>query len=249
MVPHRTAGRAVACLLAALALVASACSEDAEDLPEAGTLLDRASAAAAEVTSARFTLHATGDVPGLTVQAIEGDLTTEGGPYGAAQGTATLSVGGQLVESEFVLHSETLHLETPGGGFQEIRADRVAAIYDPSAVLDPERGVANLLTQVREAETVGTETVDGTATYEVDGTVAHEAFAELIPGVTSDAEITLWLTEEGDHLPVRVSLTFPDAESAEDADTADTDDAPTVEVTLSQVNEPVTVSPPESGGE
>ncbi|SNR38242.1 lipoprotein LprG [Haloechinothrix alba] len=236
MLQLRQRVRRTACLVAATALAAAACTSDDEDLPAAGTLLDAAADSAGEVTSAHFALQATGDVPGLTVQMVEGDLTTDGGPYGAAQGVATVSMGGQLVESEFVLHEESLYLKGPTGGFQEIPADRVTSIYDPSAVLDPERGVAHLLDQVREAETTGTDTVDGTETHRVTGTVEHQVIDELIPGVESDAEITLWLDEERDHLPVKVTLSFPEAGG---------DETPTVDVTLSEVNEPVTVSPPE----
>lgn len=230
--------RLACCMLAVVAVAAAACTpgEDSdEDLPDAQSLLESAAEEAAEITSMSFAMQASGEVPGLVIRNIQGEATTEGGPYGAAQGTATLTFAGQNIESDFVLEEESLHLRGPTGDFQEVPVEEATQEFDPSAVLDPDRGVANLIGQVRAAETTGTETIDDTPTYQVEGTIEHEEIDDLLPGLSSDAEITLWLAEDG-HIPIEASLAFPDEEESE---------TPTVDVTLSDVNEPVTVTSPE----
>lgn len=222
-------------LLFVLTLVTGACtSDDAADqkqLPDAAALLRDSAAATSEITSTHFTLAVTGEVPGLTVRSVDGDLTKEG----SAQGTVTLMLGGQLVEGKFVLAGDTLYLDAGTGGYQQIPAAMITSVYDPSGVLDPERGIAKLLGNVRDAKTVAAEDVNGTPSYKITGTVAKDVIAGLVPGIDSDANMTLWLAEDGKHLPVKATAALPAAGG----------EPPTVDVTLSDVNKPVTVTPPQ----
>ncbi|PWV72017.1 lipoprotein LprG [Prauserella marina] len=215
--------------LALAAAVAAGCSSEdtpSEPLPEAAQLIQDSAAATGDITSTHFTLQVNGTVAGLSVQSLDGDLTKEG----EAKGTGSLTQAGQLVEVEFVLAGDTLYLKGPTGGYQEIPAALSASLYDPSAVLDPERGVAKLLTSMREPKTVAKEEVEGTETYKVSGTVAKDVLEGLLPGVQSGADVSFWLRADGQHLPVKASAAF-----ADDA---------TVDVTLSDVDKPVTVTPP-----
>ncbi len=189
-------------------------------------LIRDAAAGTSEITSTHFTLQVNGAVPGLSVRSLDGDLTREG----EAQGTGTIEQAGQLVEIEFVLTGDVLHLKGPTGGFQQIPAALSSSVYDPSAVLDPERGVANLLSGMRDPVTRAREDVGGTPAYKVTGTVPREVLSGVLPGVESGADLTVWLREDGGHLPLKASAAFPD-------------DA-TVDVTLSDVDKPVTVTPP-----
>jgi lipoprotein LprG len=229
--------RLIAGAFALTVLTATGCTPGDDELPDAATLLDEAATSTREITSAHISLNATGRVPGLSVQSLDGALTREGGEGGAAQGTGTMSLGGQVVEVEFVLAEETLYLKGPTGGYQRLPAAIGASVYDPSAVLDPERGISKIISSVREPETETTEDVDGTGTYKVNGTVGGEVLADLLPGVRADADISVWLSEEEGHLPVKAALLFPAADG-EDGE------RPSVEVTLSDIDEPVTVSPP-----
>ncbi|MGH3516815.1 MAG: LppX_LprAFG lipoprotein [Haloechinothrix sp.] len=220
-------------LLAIIAMITSGCTSD-EQLPDAAELLRESADATSKITSTHFTLAVNGEVPGLSVRNIDGDLTTAGGPEGAAKGTATLTLGGQLIEGEFVLVDQTLYLKGPTGGFQQIPAAMIAGVYDPSAVLDPERGIAKLLAGVRDAKTEATEDVAGTPTYRVTGAVSKDVIATLLPGITSDVNMTLWLAQEGEHLPVKASAALP----------TDGEQPASVDVTLSDVDKPVTVTAP-----
>lgn len=225
MVPWRT-------LLAAFALTAATvtgCSSGGDtSLPDAGSLLKDSAAATGGVTSTHFTLKVDGTVPGLSVHGLEGDLTKANG--GGAKGTGTLELLGQVVDAEFVLVNGSLYVKGPTGGFQQIPAALSSSIYDPSAILDPQRGIPKVLAGVQNAKTEAAEDVNGTPTYRVTGTVPKDALAGLLPGASADADAALWLRKDGGHLPVKASLGFPGGG--------------VVAVTLSDVDKPVTVTAP-----
>jgi lipoprotein LprG len=226
-------------LLGALALtaaLATGCSSSESPstpspaLPDAAGLLKDAAASTGAITSAHFTVKTNGTVAGLSVQDLDGDLSKSGGPSGSAKGTGKLSVGGQLVEVEFVLVSSSLYIKGPTAGFQKIPASLGASIYDPSAVLDPDRGISKVLTSIQNPKTEGTEDVGGTPTYKVTGKIAKDVLAGLLPGLQTDADITFWLQQDAKHIPVKASAKLPGDAS--------------VDVTLSDVDKPVTVTAP-----
>jgi lipoprotein LprG len=227
-------------LLATLALtaaVATACSSDDTapngSLPDGADLLKDAATAAADISSTHFTLQVNGEVPGLPVKSAEGDLTREGGPKGAAKGTISMNFMGNLFEGEFVLVEDTLFLKGPTGGYEEIPASLVRSVYDPAAILDPERGIAKVLSSVQNAKTEAAEDVDGVATYKVTGRVGKDVVTSLVPGINDDVDITFWVKQDGDHQPVKASVKVP----------AEGD--PTVDVTLSDVGKPVSITAPQ----
>lgn len=225
-------------LLGALAVTAallSGCSSHdsatpAGPFPDGAGLLKDAATATGSITSTHFTVQTNGTVPGLSVQNLDGDLTKQGAPSGSAKGTGKLSMGGQLVEVEFVLSGGTLYVKGPTGGFTKIPAALGASVYDPSAVLDPNRGISKVLSSIQNPTTVAKEDVNGTPTFKVIGRIAQDVLGGLLPGVQSDADITCWLSEDGKHLPLKASVKFPGDG--------------TVDVTLSDVDKPVTVTPP-----
>lgn len=211
-------------------LTVPACGSDSgsyESLPDGPALVRDAAEATRDIQSTHFTLRVDGTVPGLSVRSLDGDLTREG----EAQGSGTLEQSGQLVEVSFVLSGDTLYLKGPTGGYQKIPAALSSSIYDPSAVLDPERGVSKLLTSLGEVRTEAAEEVEGVSTYKVTGTLAHDVLAGVVPGVNSDADVTFWLRADDGHLPVKATASLPDDAS--------------VDITLSDVDEPVTVEAPE----
>ncbi|GAB3446938.1 LppX_LprAFG lipoprotein [Actinophytocola sediminis] len=225
--------RILLAVLACAAAAATACSSDepAGDLPAGAGLLEDASATTAKIESAHFTLTVNGEVPGLDVRSAEGDLTREG-DGGAAKGTVSMNLLGQLFEGEFVLVEDKVWIKGPTGDHQELPASMVANLYDPGAILDPERGVAKVLAEVQEPVTEGEEDIDGDATYRVKGKVAKDVVASLVPGIDSDVDITFWVLKDGDHRPVKASVAVP----------ADGD--PTVDVTLTDVGKQVDITPP-----
>jgi lipoprotein LprG len=224
--------------LALSAAVATACSSDdqaAENgpLPNAAGLLKDAAASMAEVRSAHFTLNVNGEIPGLSVQKADGDLTRENGESGAAKGTVSMMALGSLFEGEFVLVDDSLYIEGATGGWQKLPASFARDLYDPAAILDPERGIAKVLASVQNPATEGSEDIDGVSTYRVGGRVTKDVVAALVPGIDSDVDIVFWLRQDDGHQPVKARVLVR----------AEGD--PTVDVTLSDVNKQVSITAPQ----
>jgi lipoprotein LprG len=224
--------------LALTAAVTTGCSSEdppanGGSLPDGAGLLKDAAAATADVRSAHFTLDVNGEIPDLPVKNAEGDLTREGTESGAAKGTVSMELLGDLFEGEFVLVEKSLYVKGPTGGWQEWPASMVQSLYDPAAILDPERGIANVLENVRNPKTEGSEDIDGVSTYRVTGRVAKDVVSGLVPGISSDVAITFWLRQDGGHPPVKASVKVPG------------DGDPTVDVTLSDIDKQVSITAPE----
>jgi lipoprotein LprG len=224
--------------LALTAAVATACSSNdtpanGGSLPDGAGLLKDAAASTANVKTAHFTLTVNGTVPDLPVKNAEGDLTREGGEGGGAKGTVSMELLGDLFEGEFVLVDKSLYIKGPTGGWNKLPASMVTSLYDPAAILDPDRGVAKVLESVQNPKTEGTEDIDGVSTYRVTGRVTKDAIASLVPGVDSDVDITFWVRQDDGHQPVKASVKM-----ALEGD-------PTVDVTLSDIDKQVTITAPQ----
>jgi len=221
----------------ALVLSVSACtSEDGQEadpnLPKGADLLADAAAATNDITSTHFTLKVNGQIPGLSVQSAEGDLTAPAGKDGAARGQVRMTLLGRLIEGDFVLIDEKIYLKGPTGDFQKLDASLVTGVYDPAAILDPDRGIAHLLESFQDPKTVATEDIDGVSAYKIVGKVAKDVIAALVPGIESDVDATVWVREDGDHQPVKATAVLP------------SEGNPSVDVTLSKLNEPVEITAP-----
>jgi lipoprotein LprG len=229
--------RILLAVLAVAAVAVAGCTPDSpartEPLPDGGALLGEAATAARDISSAHFTLSVDGTIPAITVHSAEGDLTRQGGPAGAAKGQVSMELFGNLFDGEFVVVNDRVYIKGPTGGFQQLPAALLANVYDPSAILDPQRGIANVLANVQNAKTEGVEDLSGTPTFRVSGRVGKDAASSIVPGIESDVDIKFWLRRDN-RQPVRASVTMPGADGK----------TGTVVVTLSDVNKPVTITPP-----
>ncbi|MGW5054274.1 LppX_LprAFG lipoprotein [Actinokineospora sp. NPDC004072] len=222
--------RVVVGMLLAVGLAAGCSSTDEPPggLPEAAQVLREAAEATKTISSAHFTLRVNGSVPAIPVQEAEGDLTKEG----AAKGTVKLTLMGNLFDGEFVLVGNNLHIKGPTGGWQQLPSALTSSLYDPSAILDPQRGVPHVLANLKDARTEAREDVGGESAFKVTGTATQQDVSGLVPGVDGDVRVTVWVDEESKR-PVKASVGLPgEGEPA------------SVDLTLSDVDVPVTVTPP-----
>jgi lipoprotein LprG len=215
--------------LALVTAVATGCSNDKPadqgSLPDGATLLKDAANATKDIKTAHFTLTANGEIPSIPVHSAEGDLSREG----AAKGTINMTLLGNLFEGEFVLVNGTIYIKGATGGYQQLPAALISNLYDPAAILNADRGIAKVLASVQNPKTQAKETVDGTSAYKVSGRVAKDVVSGLVPGVDSDVDIMFWLREDNKQ-PVKASVKLPNSA--------------TVDVTLSNVDKPVSITPP-----
>ncbi len=222
--------RALTGVLVAALVVLGACTSTTTSTPTPVTpapvdLLAASAAAMAEVTSAGFTMTVDNQLSAVPVRSAQGSLTAAGD----AQGSATISQFGQLVEVEFVLVGGDLYLKGITGGFSKVPAALAGQIYDPSAILDPNRGVAKVLSSVQNPTITGSE---GGA-WTVTGTVPADVAGGLVPGISTDVDTQLSIEMSGSQLTA-ATFTLP----------GDDGNPAKVAVQLSDFNEPVSISPP-----
>jgi lipoprotein LprG len=220
-------------LVAMATVVLAGCTggSDTANLPSGSALLASSGAAMRSVTSVHFAIDVNGTLAGVPIQNADGDLNAQG----AAKGSAKVSEFGAFVEVNFVLLDGTFYVQGPTGGYQKIPAALAGNLFDPTAILDPDRGVAKVLTSVQGATTRGRESVNGTDCYKITGRVARDVVAALVPGINADVGATVWVAAGGKHLPVRAEFAVPGNGGSQGAK---------VDVSISKVNEPVTVTAP-----
>jgi lipoprotein LprG len=163
--------------------------------PPGGPLLQQAANVMRGVASLSFTLRTSGN-PDVSVKSVDAKLLKNGNSQGSVQVTE-LGVGIQL---DFVVLGKTVHFKGLTGGWQTEPLSKVAGIYDPSAVLDPNRGLVQLLLTAKNAETRGKDKVSGQECYKVHATLSRAALARLVPGMNADAPADIWVSTADKHV-------------------------------------------------
>jgi lipoprotein LprG len=221
-----------AALFAAIALLVgySKSDDSSKDLPDAATLLTESNQTTKAQTSVHLKLVVQGEIKELPIESLEGDLTNA--PAVAAQGKANILFLGQKLEGvDFVVADGNLYgAITAGGSFQDFGP--AADIYDVSAILNPETGLANVLANFSDPKSDGRETLNGVDTVRVTGNVSPDAVNKIAPqiGATGPVPGTAWIREDGDHVLMQAKLEPTPGNS--------------VTMTLSDWGKPVTVNKP-----
>ncbi|MBS1693335.1 MAG: LppX_LprAFG lipoprotein [Actinobacteria bacterium] len=218
----------------AAAVLVAGCSSgsdtSSEPLPDAATLLQQSGDTTRNLSSVHLVLTVQGEIKELPIESLEGDLTST--PAVAAQGKANIIFLGQRLEGvEFVVTDGTLYgAITSGGNFQDFGP--ASDIYDVSAILNPEVGLANVLASFSDAKADGRESINGVDTVRVTGNVTADAVNKIAPqiGATGPVAGTAWIREDGDHELVQAKLEPTPGNS--------------VTMTLSDWDKPVTVTKP-----
>jgi lipoprotein LprG len=200
----------------------------AGDLPAGDTLVKAAATEMRGVRTAEFEITSEGTVDRLGVRGASGVVTSDGD----TRGTAQVNQAGNIVELAFVVKGDTLYVRGATGGWQQVPLAAASSVYDPSRILDPDRGVANVLGNATEARTEAREAVDGTPAYRVVATLKGKDLATIVAGMSEDVTGTLWIGVDRKVLH-RASFVVPGAGGGG-----------TVTVTFRKFDAPVTVSAP-----
>jgi len=201
-----------------------------EQLPAADGLLKAAAADMKQVKTVKFDIDAEGTVAGLALRGADGVLVREGD----AQGRAQVEQFGTLVELQFIVKGDKMYIKGPTGGYQELPLALASNVYDPSAILDPDRGVAKLLETATEGRTEAREQVNGVDAYRVTAKLDPLVVGTIVPGVTGDITGQLWIAAGQPRL-LRTSFTVPGSGGSPGGK---------VTITLSDFDAPVTISAP-----
>jgi lipoprotein LprG len=225
-------------VLAALSIAAalvggcSSSKQSAAPLPDAATLLSKSNLTTRNVKSVHLVLSVTGKIKGLPVKTLTGDLTTS--PDTAAKGEANLTVLGSSVDAQFVVDNGTLYAALTPDHWESFGP--AAAIYDPSEILNPNTGLANVLTNISNPKSESRETINGQSTVKITGTASADAVNGLASQLkaTQPLPATMWIQETGDHQLVQAKL--------------DQSPGNSIQMTLSNWNAPVQVTTPPVAG-
>lgn len=198
---------ALAALSAAAVLVAG-CSSSSQDtstpLPDPATLLKESSQTTKDFGSVNLNLAVTGKIEGLPVKTLAGDLTNT--PKVAVQGKAKVTLAGSDVDVDLVVVDGILYGALTPGNWIDFGA--AADIYDPSVILNPDSGLANVLANFSDPKAEGRETINGVKTVRITGKVSADAVNKLVPQVAATAPVpgTAWIAEDGKHELVQAKL-------------------------------------------
>jgi lipoprotein LprG len=220
----------IAALAAALALVAGcSSSKSAESLPDAAGLLTQSSQTTKGLTSGHLDITVNGKIEGLPLKKLTGDLTNV--PATAVQGNATITMAGSDVDAGLVVIDSILYASLSPDSWLDLGP--AADIYDPSTILNPGTGLANILASFSDAKSESAETINGVDTVKVTGTVSADAVNKLIPQLKLTAAVpgTVWIEKDGDHNLVQAQI--------------DPSQGNSIQMTLSDWNKPVTVTKPQ----
>jgi lipoprotein LprG len=171
-------------LAAALLLALAGCTGGSEPDPDlaglsAPELIQVTADEMAELETVRLTVTVDSEQLGLPLRRLEGQVTRGGD----AAGTALMEQFGQLLEVEFVVVGDDFYFQLLGAWQHLSRRDAVALALDPAVILDPDRGVADLLRTATEPAIVATPDASASGMYEVAAAVDAERASALVPGV------------------------------------------------------------------
>ncbi|CAN5407014.1 lipoarabinomannan carrier protein LprG [soil metagenome] len=206
----------------------SSSSNSSEPLPDAAGLLQQSAATTKGLKSGHLEITVTGQIDGLPVKKLSGDLTNV--PATAVQGNATITMGGSDIDAGLVVIDSVLYASLSPNSWLDLGP--AADIYDPSVILNPDSGLANILSNFSDPKSEAFETVNGVDTVKITGQVSAEAVNTLIPAIKATGPVpgTAWIEKGGDHNLVQAKI--------------DPSSGKSVQMTLSNWNTPVTVTKP-----
>ncbi len=177
----------------------------AANLPAAAGLLKASEGAMKQVESAKFHLDGKGSIAGVEVDSADGTITSDG----KAQGTAKVVQSGTLASIDLVVVGGDIYIKGPTGTFAKLPPGAAGAFFDPSQILNPDEGLAQLMHFATDANTVGEETVNGVDAYKVEAQLDGALVSHLMPiSAVNKVDGTLWIAKDGNRL-VQISVTAP----------------------------------------
>lgn len=226
--------RALLALLALplLTLGLAGCTKDEESssLPDGTTLVRESAEKMKAVNSSHMIIDVEGNIGTLNIKRAEGDLKRDGD----AKGNIQLVQFGQLIQLDFVIIGDDVYLKFVTGGWQKSSGGSSSFPYDPSLILNPDRGVAKLLSTATNAKTEGSETIDGKDAYRVAVDFDNTAASVLVPGVPQGVTGEVWIDKQTKNL-LKAVVNSPASGATP---------AAKMTVTLTAIDVPVTINAP-----
>jgi lipoprotein LprA len=189
------------------------CSSSKHESPppnnaDAAKIVKDATDAMGKVTSMHLDVAVKGEVPNLQLTKLTGDISNT--PKAAATGTATVTVGSKTVDAQFRFVDGHLYSDLADPGHYNNYGDGMS-IYDVSTLLDPNRGLAKVLSDLKDPKAAGTETVNGVPTTKITGLsssndIARLAGRRVAPDKETTTPTTAWIASDGSNHLVQLEI-------------------------------------------
>ncbi len=181
--------------------------------------MQSAAEATKKLTSAHVAVVVTGKFDQLgPVSAVDADIQSS--PL-IANGEVSYDSG---TKAPMVVADDIVSVKT-GDQWGEVGS---TSTFVPPQLLDPSIGLPAILDSVTDLGLQGSETIDGTKTTKVTGTMPADRAEEFLPGAAGPADFTASMRDGADPVLVRAVIDFSGDRS--------------LEVTLSKWNAPVQVT-------
>ena len=214
----------------AAALFLSGCSSKkaAEPLPDAAGLIQQSIQSTKALKSAHLEIAVTGKLEGLPLKSLSGDLTNV--PATAVKASAKVVMGGSDIDADLVVVDGTLFAALTPNNWLDMGP--AVEVYDPSVILSPSTGLANMLANLSETKADSFETLGGVPTVKITGKVTADAVNKLIPPLKAGGPVPAiaWIAKDAPNRLVQAQI--------------DQSDGNNVQLTLSEWDKPVTVTKP-----
>lgn len=175
---------------------------------EAATLLKQAADVMRKTTGMHVAVAVDGEVPNIRVTKLDGDVSNT--PQTVATGVATVLVGSQSEEAQFVFVDGHLYSDLGQPGTYTDFGNG-SSIYNVSVLLDPDKGLANLLSNLKNGAVAGSQQVNGVATTKITGNssatdVATLAGTRVTEENVSTVPTTVWTASDGSSHLVQIQI-------------------------------------------
>jgi lipoprotein LprA len=175
---------------------------------EAATLLKQAADVMRKVTGMHLTVAVQGEVPNMRVTKLDGDISNT--PQTVATGVAMVLVGSQSEEAKFVYVDGHLYADLgQPGSYTDF--GNGASIYNVSVLLDTDKGLANLLANLKNGSVAGSQQINGVATTKITGNSSASDIATLAGTRVTDESVstvptTVWTASDGSSHLVQIQI-------------------------------------------
>jgi lipoprotein LprA len=177
---------------------------------DAATILKAAADTLRKLTGMHVNLAVKGNVPNFLVTKLTGDISTK--PQTVATGTATVYLGHTEApqDAKFVFVDGHLYSDLgKAGTYTDFGNGK--SIYNVSVLLDPNKGLANVVSKLQGASVAGTEQVNGIATTKITGNSSADDITTLAGYKLTAKDVktvptTVWIASDGSSHLVKIQI-------------------------------------------
>lgn len=181
-------------------------------ITDAQALLDQASKTTQLTDAVHLKLTVDAKVLGLPVQSLDGTVVTKPSP--AAKGSGSFRVKEEYQNIEFVIVDGKLYTKESGGEFKDA-GDITGGgqkSYDPSVVLDKDKGLSNVLSKFRDPKAAPAADHNGVKAVKVTGKLDSSDFDSIFPtrgpgALKGEHPATAWIAADAPNNLVQLTIT------------------------------------------